>query len=151
MALFVDVQYNRVGDSNILKELAIINIHEKFSHYIFRPPYSYNKLSKKDKKQLRWLQYNHSDLGWEDGDFPYSSIQSILERELSKSSQVYVKGLVKQVWLEDYNINAINIEDLGCDFQIKNLTGNLSCQKHHGVCALRNVFHMVKWFKEMCF
>lgn len=147
MATFIDLQFIQTESGYILKELAIIDKEMRLSHYIIKPPFKYSRLTDWERKQLRWLQQNYSSLNWDSGNFAYNSIGKILARELRYSTEIYVKGYEKKIWLKKYGISAVNIEDLGYKFQLRKLEGDILCRCHTDVCAMRNVFHIIKWFK----
>ena len=117
----------RAGNSYILKELAILNANKVLSHYIFKSPYSYKNLTKKDRQHLNWLQRHHSSISWEQGNHEYSEVKKILNKELKNSSRIYVKGHEKKNFFIQNGYNAINVEDLGCLFNIKNLQHGYTC------------------------
>ena len=151
MISYVDLQFFWVGDSYIVKELAILDDDLKLSHYIFAPPYSYSALSKGAKKQVSWMRHNYGSPCWNSGYIPYEHAKHIIQSELVNSGAIYVKGLEKKKWLEKFNIFAINMEDMDCKLKIKKLYKGPKCRQHENiesVCALRNVFNFKEWLEN---
>lgn len=148
--MYIDFQYFYTNEKIIIKELAIFDENSKFSHYIFLPPTAFSLLNDKEKKKIKWLENNHHNLKWNDGYIHYKYLPNILKRELNSklSEKIYVKGLQKKKFLEQYGIKSTNLEDLGIKFKIKDISGHLSCRRHqNGICALRNVFFF-KYFVD---
>ena len=54
----------------------------------------------------------------------------------------------KKIWFKQFGAHVINLEELGCNFKIKNLKNGVSCKRHKGVCAVRNVYKMNEWFNN---
>ena len=148
MLTFVDLQFVRVGEEYFIKELAAINDDIQILHCLFKPLFDYSLLPLKNKKQLFWLKKYHHQIDWEDGFIPYNQGKHIIDQELKKFKNIFVKGLEKKKWLEKHGIHVKNIEDLGCDIKIINLYKEPSCRQHQGVCAVRNVFYLQEWFKN---
>lgn len=117
MCIFVDIQGFRGNDKSfVIKEIAIYK-SGVLSTNTFEPPYSYNSLENKYKKQSIWLYYNHHRLSWNEGYIPYSRVKDVIYKELVikniRDSIIYVKGEEKTKWLQDIcNVPAINIETL---------------------------------------
>ena len=151
MATLIDFQFMQTESGYILKEIAIIDTDMRISNYIIKPPFHYSQLTHRERKQLKWIQCNYSNLSWASGEYAFESIEKILTQELGKSTKIYVKGNEKKKLLEKYSIYAINMEDLGYKSQIRNLEAGISCRFHRGVCAMRNVYLMMNWMKNNFF
>ena len=67
----------------------------------FKPPTSWNKLTKEEQSCNKWLERKHHGLSWEKGSTPYSFLMKILQRSLYNAQMVYVKGHDKKSWLQE--------------------------------------------------
>ena len=48
------------------------------------------------------------------GDIPYEELRLIIRDTLRSARAVYVKGLEKKKWMDQFLQNVYNLEDLGC-------------------------------------
>lgn len=156
-SVIVDVQGFKLKENNkfICKELAIINLENGLcTTKMFKPPYSWHNLSRENKETARWLTKNLHSLEWCSGDVSYSDFPSTLENLLAcdEVGKIYVKGLEKVSWLQQYLHEKIiiNLEDLDCPklSEIHDPFKIYYCNLHINNCAVRNVNSLLKWFKR---
>lgn len=166
----VDLQGFMVGKDFILKELyfSIFNFNDSCSdiekveinrHYIFKPPFSYSELDKKDKENaLCSLAFNHG-IYWNSGHINYSEIEKCIQPLQTNNLVLFVEGLGKVQCLRKVCNNSTlldirNIRDYGCIISLRlmsmNLSHSLHCCKHHKVldCARQNVEIIKNWFRH---
>lgn len=151
----------------ILKELCIseysndrkINVaNKKIHHFIFKPPFKWNRLNQNARSRALWLKCFHHGFSWNSGEIEYSEIESVLRETLTKETNtpiVYVKGAEKVEWFNHFTrgkFDCINLERLGCTLNLSNLEKkklfpHQHCRKHdislH--CALQNVDILHNW------
>lgn len=154
-AAIVDVQgFKDQHNKFIVKELAILSSEDKLQHFIFQPPFKFEDLTPKIKKQVFWLKHNLHGFGWHDGYVPYHYLYTVVTPLLAEKN-IYVKGLEKKEWLKDFlgdGVTIWNIEDeLNCPklSWLRFLHTEFSCLNHKGQCALQNVFTIRKFLVHM--
>ena len=102
MAYVVDVLYfNQTDDGLIVKEMAVgsVNTIENPKVYLFKPPFSWSKLSKKSRRKNLFLELYHHGLEWKSGIYEFNSIISILQLHLSDATIIYVNNHeIKNAW-----------------------------------------------------
>ena len=94
------------GKNFIVKELAIIGIHDNSDPkvFLFQEPFPWQKLTAKYRNINLSLENNKHGLSWKSGSIPYVEIGNILKEYLSDATKVYVKGDLKKRWLEVFNL-----------------------------------------------
>lgn len=151
-AVIVDLQGFKLQKNNefICKEFAVINIESGLClSRTFKPPFSWSKLNRKDKQNVRWLTKNLHNLEWTIGDLPYSEIGTTIQDLLDEIDKIYVKGLEKISWLQVYvNKEIINLEELDCPKLTTFVNSDQACTLHTNNCATANVNGMFRWFKD---
>ena len=159
MEFICDIQGFRNGDNDyIVKELAIISIRGQiYELQLFQPPCKFSDLPTDLKKQVCWLERQHHGLYWGSGFREYEDLKDIF-KNLNISGNIYVKGVEKHQFiaklLQDYNVNVINLENLGCpslselkkDLQLSTMK---PCSFNHNFlnCAYINVHVLQQWLK----
>lgn len=152
MPMFVDLQGFKGKENDfIVKELAVLS-PVGLVHYIFTPPYKRSLLSSTQIKEVIWLKSNHHGLDWNDGFIPYYKAGALLRNAIGDGT-VYVKGFEKIQWIQRL-VNArpviINVENIDCDVRFSDkMVDCLPCLNHRGVCALKNVFMLRKWYTDI--
>lgn len=148
--IFIDLQGFRGNHNNfIVKEVAMVTDHDYFS-FIVKPPFHISKLTKDKRRQTHWLTKHFHGLRWEDGTVPYNNLKHIFYRNTKDICRIYVKGMVKQEWLENIlKRPVLNIED-NCSMNFKSLDEEFpscfGCENHnHKNCALRKAFLLQKY------
>lgn len=149
--IIVDVQGFKDADNNfIIKELGLAN-REYTLMFLVKPPYPYKRLSKEEKKQVRWLEFNRG-INWSEGYIDYREFRRIIVPYLDKKV-ILAKGLEKTKWIKNMcsSSTVINLDDKGCP-NISKLYADycketeLNCVHHHKMCALKNVNCIKKWY-----
>lgn len=142
MLSYVDVQGFKVQNKFVIKEFALLDDHGNCFHFIFAPPFDYENLSLKDKKNYRYSRAYHGLSWFNHGTIPYKTALPIISSILQNYNTHYVKGFEKVRWLSDYTRNSIiNIEMLGINYKTSKANDSKfvqSCGNHYGVCAKRN-------------
>lgn len=134
-----------------VKELAIGD-GESISHFIFQPDISYERLNKRECRQVRWEENNLHHLHYENGYVPYNQLKDILEQHTCGVEVVFVKGSQKEKVLRDLLSSVkpviINLQDnIYCP--LLSLSQN-SCAYHYkseSSCAIENVKLILKFLK----
>lgn len=150
--IIIDVQGFKLQNNQfILKELAILTSENQVQHYIFQPPFPYKDLTRAEKRQVRWLQYNFHGFRWGDGNIPYNRIYGIADQLLLllQDKIIYVKGSEKKQWVEQIFGNKLIVydaEEEGCPNLTTEDKIEPSCIVHKGRCALKNVFFIKNFF-----
>lgn len=174
---FVDLQGFKESGKFYLKELSILECddnrsgpmpaichceHDKLHHYIFKSPFSWKRLSADARTLALWLKCYHHGFTWNHGDVEYSDIESTIDDVLRckpGAAKVFVKGDQKVVWFNHFTrgkYDCVNIEDLGCTPNLRNLKGEAEiiskhCGKHDSLlhCAQQNVDLMHHWLRVL--
>lgn len=101
MNAIVDMQLFKVDDQQfIIKELAVIK-NKKVAHCVFKPPFPFEELSLKYKKQAKWLMRNHHCIKWNEGEMEFEQCKKILQKWTSNADTIYVKGKEKAGYLRE--------------------------------------------------
>ena len=157
MKYVLDVQgFKQPVNEFVVKELAIVPLsgNVKPVVFTFKPPTPWCRLSAKYKSQNCWLERNYHGLSWSSGELPYEELENVLCSSLHDASIVYVKGLEKKQWLEQYNLNAYDMSDMRCP-SLQRLKFDVLEQLclHHKFaykanCAHRNVLLLRKFYHD---
>lgn len=150
---FVDLQGFFFDDNSFsVKEICIFTKNIKFHEFV-KPPFPFNTLSDRHKKQAEWLEENYHGLNWNAGYITLQELKNTIS-PIIKGKILLVKGCQKVKWLNDIvgdqNIICINMEDISCDFKLSEpQIQNVTCSKHnvqHSHCARNNAALLKKWF-----
>lgn len=154
---FVDLQGFIVNQQFVLKELCFLSSlsNTTLNHYIYKPPFSWEFVNDRSKKNIIWLTIFHHGLYWIDGNIPYYKIDETFEQLCSPNLIIYVKGAQKVTWLKNLCKNYIdcrNIEEIGCNFRLADCAQpHLSCSQHKhktNNCALQSVKLISNWYNN---
>lgn len=147
----VDLQgFKDMKNQFIIKEFAIF-INGYTQTFLVKPPYSFNYLSKEEKKQVRWLE-NNRGVYWSEGYIDYREFKRTIIPYLNKS-KIVAKGTEKIKWIHDLcqNCEIIDMGENGCpnfsklyDIYAKSPVIS-NCINHNKKCALKNVMCIKKW------
>lgn len=158
MTAIVDLQgFKTEANEFIVKEIAIL-CDNKIQVLLIKPPFPYHELTKKERKQVNWIERNRK-MYWSEGIVSYSDYQKLIT-DIVRDKFVYVKGLEKVLWLQYIlgNNNIYNLEEKGCPSLLTLYDQYLysqdlySCIYHEKICALKNVLCLKKWcFENKCF
>lgn len=151
MATYVDLQFFKISNLYIVKEFATLRDDCRLSHYIFESPKDYTLLPRSQQLQVEWIQNNHHSIPWTAGNIPYERASRVIIEDLQDSRIIFVKGIDKVRFLKSLNITAVNIENLGIRFKIRNIARGISCLNHknnnNNLCAL-NIIFTIKTYVE---
>lgn len=153
----IDVQAFHDKDGEFLpKEIAVIALDFNFiSHWIIKPPYTYDKLPKGIMSTNSYLSAFHHQLEWEDGESSLEDVYSALRKIVSGAQNIYVRGVQKAKLLERMLGRQIcNLEDYNCP-TFKNLpqVEDHFCF-HHGrkiefySCAVTYAYKLRVWLRK---
>lgn len=165
--IFVDLQGFVVNEKFVAKEVAVLRNGAELTHHIFRPPMSWDLLTRAEKSRACWLTSNHHQLKWNDGHVNYGSMKRLIRdavcRESSPDSaiRIYVKGHEKKKWLieilgnvaDDRDV-AVSVETIDADYEDINRLETLNasrafrCGYHAKNCALENACKLHDWWFE---
>lgn len=102
MPLILDIQgFKREQNKFLVKELAAHDGHH-VSHYVFKPPFTFNLLSTGLQKQALWLIQHHHSLNWNVGFVPLHMFEHILQYLTSTVDCVYIKGREKAEYIRQF-------------------------------------------------
>ena len=97
MSAFIGMEGYCLPSGFILKELCIIYPNNEFDHFLFKNPDL--KLTKADKRTIRYTTEHLNELQYEDGNIPYEQIETILNSVkdfiIYTYSEIAVKNLQK--------------------------------------------------------
>lgn len=159
MEFILDFQgFKNQNNDFIIKELAIISTDEHiYELQLFEPPCEFNTLPEDIQTQVMWLEKCHHGLFWGSGSKEYNKLKDVF-KGIDIKGKVYVKGTEKQKFiaelLSDFEVQVINLEDLGCPkISVLRQQNQLSALKpcvfnHSSVnCAYINVHVLLYWYK----
>lgn len=151
MNIIVDVQgFKSENNQFIPKEIAIIS-EKSILVLLIKPPYPFYTLTKKERRQVVWIERNRGYL-WKEGFISYFKYKDAL-LDFCTNKRIYTKGHEKVLWLKNIleNDNVYNLEDLGCP-NLETLGKTYlvssdirSCIYHYNICAFKNVCFLNKW------
>lgn len=156
MEYVVDMQgFKKPGNDYVLKELAILSLNTANAEpivFLFKPPFSWRRLTEKYKRENLWLELCYHGLEWKSGNIDYTEIEHVLRENLKNAQQIYVIGEFKQKWLEKFNFQVSDLTNQGYSlFEMPRLVTD--CPHHNGsyksMCALRNVKRMKRFYFHM--
>jgi hypothetical protein len=119
----------RDGDY-VVKELAAVDFQRnRFSSYIFKKPYGWGAVS------MYTAQLNEAvDHGcnWNDGDIPYSELETVIHREASSAVAINCYGPQKTKFISELiQRTVIDIGQLGCpaleDMRLPGMSCTFTC------------------------
>lgn len=146
----LDFQYHFGKNLEIVvKELAILkddicNVRQ----YLFMPPYPISELSKKEKKQVHYVENKINGLKWTHGHVPYTYLKDVLKAldENDKIETILVKGSEKYKLVKEYTDK---VDEIPMAVSFGEYASYAPfppwCENHHSHlyrCALKNVINM---------
>lgn len=151
MSIIMDMQGFKT-DSNqfIPKEIAILD-GKRVQTFLFRSPFPFYDLSKKEMKQVDWIERNRN-IYWREGVIPFANYTNVLAPFVSNKC-IYVKGEEKKLWVQEMfeTFDVVNLENFECpNFNIiyslyEDCNDVYKCMYHTNICALKNVLCLNKW------
>jgi len=87
---------------------------------------------------------------WNDGDVPYSEMETMLHHEISSAVAIYCFVPQKTNFISGLiDGTVIDITQLGCpevaDINLPAISWTFACHKSKHVCALRTAYSLVQW------
>lgn len=148
--VILDFQYHYGKNHEIVvKELAtlkddICNVRK----YLFLPPYPITELSKKEKKQVHYVENKINGLNWTHGHIPYTYLADLL-RAMDKNDKIetiLVKGHEKFEFVHGFTDK---VEEIPMAISFGEYASYAPfppwCENHHAHlyrCSLKNVINM---------
>ena len=108
-----------IGNSNefIVKELCIVDIDTNImAYFLFKPPYSFKRLSGKAVRTNKWLIKNYHHISCNEGFINYTELDNIVKHYCSKYSLIYTTGCKKANWIQQYTTTTVINFPLRRDF-----------------------------------
>lgn len=112
MNAYVGIEGFNIPSGYIIKELAIVYPNEEYDHYLFKNPNNF-PLTEKDVKTIRHITRYLNNLSYTDGDIPYSSVSSVLQK--LEDYAIFTYGSQAQRLLQGFLPTATitNTQDVG--------------------------------------
>ncbi|KAJ3645420.1 hypothetical protein Zmor_023079 [Zophobas morio] len=152
--VIIDMQGFKRDSQFIPKEVVVLFNEDEYFRFLIRPPCEFCELTRKQQNNVKWLTENFHDLEWMDGTVTYKSVQSFILANVSKNTIVYVKGLEKSRWVEEFLKDEVCVETIDDNITLKKLKEKFPnvkrCAGHSLTCALENVFLIRNYLKYDC-
>lgn len=145
----------------IAKEIAIIKVPLIYSPdnqvetLLIQPPYPWENLPDDCVKTNEWIIKHLHGIPWNEGTVPFDILGKVLLAKLYDAEYIFVKGLEKQVWLDNQlslkkHAPIINLEDMGCPALPTLRMAACSFKHMHKdlSCATQNGRYLRLWFLE---
>jgi hypothetical protein len=149
MSLVMDFTYLDWRDGDIVfKELEAVVFHcNRVLSYIFTKPYVWETVSMFSAQMIEAVDHGCS---WNDGDVPYSELETMLYREASSALAIYCYGPQKTKFISALiQRTVIDITQLGCpdleDMRLPAISCTFACHKSKNICALRTSYSLAQW------
>lgn len=145
----VDLQGFLVDKVFCPKELTLKRSDDRAVHLLIKPARPFCNLSESDKRQVNFLENNHSGLRYSSGYVEPEEIRHLLRTYLQGVEQVYVKGHQKEYFLRDVvDVEVINVEQYTTVPKFQK-TFTTRCPHHFAarkwMCSLENCELLHKW------
>lgn len=148
--LVIDFTYLEGRDGEIVvKELAVADSWgSRVSSYVFKSPYIWEDVTSFNTRINKAIDHG---CNWNDGDVPYSELETVLFREASTAVAIYCFGLQKTNFISSLiERTVIDITQLGCpsltSISIPTISCTFACHnKCRHVCALRIAYSLADW------
>ena len=148
--LVIDFTYLEGWDCELMvKELAAVGSQSnRVSSYIFKRPYGWEKVP---MFKARINEAIDNGCNWNDGDVPYSELETLLHREASPAFAIYYYGPLKIKFISgliDHRVIDISLLEFPelADVILAAIGCTFACHKNskHG-CALRMAYSLAQW------
>src|SRR5436190_22075100 len=161
MDIVVDIQGFRGAEMKFIpKEVAVVAIDTPLvRHWIIRPPYPFNRLSKAAKRENSWLTWNYHGIDWFDGEDEPECFTSQLREITRSANNIYVVSdnetaqylqnlLARNIYnLENispaFKFHTDNEEQGYCSYHESFIAGAVYIQ-----CAHKNAYKLKRWILE---
>jgi len=132
----------------VVKELAVVDSTVTVSSFVFKRPYSWDELPALNVRINQAIDHGCNS---NDGDVPYSELETVLHREASSAVAVYCfEPQLTQFTNGLMDRTVTDITQLGCaplaDITLRGISCTFACHnmfKH--VCALRTAYSLAQW------
>ena len=128
----------------MVKELAVVDSNNnRVSSYVFKRPYGREDVPSFNAQMKQAIDHGCS---WNDGDVPYSEVETVLHREASSAVAIYCFWPQKTHFISSLiERTVIDITQLGCppiaDISLPGINCTFACHnKFRHVCALRKAY-----------
>lgn len=156
---FIDLQgFKHKNNEFVVKEICILTKNIKF-HEIIKPPYQYNCLTEKYKREARWLTNTYHGIYWQDGCITQHELKKLIQPIINEKI-LLVKGNEKVKWLKeifgDKYITCINMDNIGCTIKLSKFSttdvNRTICDKHNNLkqyhCSFQNALLLKEWYNK---
>jgi hypothetical protein len=132
----------------VVKELAVAYSHSnRVSSYVFKRPYGWEEVPVFNARINEAIDYG---CNWNDGDVPYSELETVLHREVSSAVVIYCFEPQKTNFISCLiDRTVIDITQLGCpeldEISLPAISCTFACHKSKHVCALRTAYSLAQW------
>ena len=82
----IDFTFLEGRDNEIVKELAVADSQIIGSRHVFKRPYGWEEVSMFNARMNQAIGHG---CNWNDGDVPYSELETVLHREVSSAVAIY--------------------------------------------------------------
>ncbi|XP_067210251.1 uncharacterized protein [Linepithema humile] len=158
MDIVIDIQgFCDADEKFIPKEVAVVALNSAIiGHWIMTPPYPFDDLPEKSRRENNWLSRNYHGIEWFDGETDLKCFVIQLREITRRVRYIYSRGQEKARYLRRLlSRNVYNLEGISPAF--KNLPEDKESGhrcSHHGfrfcstdkfLCALRNAGKLKRW------
>lgn len=121
----------------------------RWSHFIFKRPFSRSSLDPEFEQQAAWVIRNHHCIKWEEGFTPFYLLPKILQRLTEGYTEIYVKGREKSEYIRKFvKVPVVEIEEQPALSPMK-----VSCFHHtetNCFCSLSIVYFLYNMYILQC-
>jgi hypothetical protein len=161
MIFVVDVEGFLVKNHFVVKEFAYKSLDDlSFGQFFFKPPFSWESLSFKEKQTVSYCEKFLHCLRWSSGAINYQDRLQVFQNLFKDGDTIFVKGTEKVTYVKKilpFVHNIQNLETLECPkiSSIKYEDRFVKCEhkKHRANlhCALLKVFRFSSFLKSNVF
>lgn len=141
------------GNNNryIVKELVILDMQTCVIYpFLFKPPFSFQKLNHKSKRTNRWLTKNFHHIAWDDGYTSLKDLESIMYHYCNKFTKLYTRGFEKRNWIQLYTTAPVFdvTVDKTFDYDVSDVCISTKSEEHSKWhCAIRNAYRLAAFLQ----
>lgn len=89
---------------------------EHVCHYLFKPPFSFNRLEDNLKREVKWLENNKHGLRWSYGYTDLCEVRNIIHHLSENTDIIYCKGQMKAEYIQQFLVSksspkVVNLEE----------------------------------------
>jgi hypothetical protein len=147
--IVIDFTFLEGRDNEIVvKELAVADFHiNRISSYVYKKPYGWKNVPMFNSRMNQAIGHG---CNWNDGDVPYSELETVLHREVSSAVAIYCFGPEKTNFISGLlDRTVIDITQLGCpeqaDISLRAISCTFACHnKSKHVCKLRIAYSLAQ-------